>query len=176
MSITYTKGWGYIDSNPITTDPLSVDLYKLAYATDFAPRVPSDRERKAEGNKTGLNFYVGNVTSPTDQPENFRFGLYDVPNVYAGRPEVDPVLFSPQKRGKKILWVTENILRVINDSTGEVIDLPFSATTTLTFALSPFVTETELFAFYKRHASLGFDTTDTSGRIGQLARGQLWAV
>lgn len=177
MSVTYTKSWGYTDTNPIGTTPLAVDMYKLAYASDFGVRVPNSREKKQEENvRGGINVYYGNVTSPTDQPENVRIAKADIANVYAGRPEIDPVFWAPQKRGSKLLWVTEDVLRVINDTTGEYIDLPVSATTTLTYAISPHFTEAELFAFFKRHASFGFNAADSNSRIAAMMRGQLALV
>lgn len=145
------------------TTAKTISVVDLSYATDF--KKASDEPDEA---------IITNVTgSELTSPENIRFGVSQVTNVYSGT-NTDATSQFPSKKGVQVLVEISENYRAINKVTGVEVDLPCKGRLVLRVPNNSAVTPDLIGDLLMRTIAAAFATgKTTSSRVVSLVRGSL---
>lgn len=160
MVNTYSKSYGFTDTKSAT--PLEVQVPQIDYASDWTLL-----------SQTADQVTLVNTTTPVDQQYTARFAIQNVANVYKGRPDIDPVMFGPIKRGKSLVLDTNLVLRFTNDQTGETTDYPVRTYTVCQWPVTAGIEASDIRTSIMQNLGLFFDGSNTNDRIDELIRSAL---
>lgn len=160
MVNTYSKSFGFTDTKSAT--PLEVEVPQIDYASDWTLL-----------SQTAKEVSLVNTTTPVDQPYTCRFAIQDVANVYKGRPDIDPVLYGPTKKGKSLVVDSLPTLRITNDQTGALTDYPLRVYTVCQWPVTAGIDASDLRTIIMQNLGLFFDAAATNDRIDELIRSAL---
>lgn len=99
-----TLNQNYTDTAVTGGTQVKLSLPQLNWRTDF--RVTRDDANEAK---------VTNLTSPLDQPEQFRFACSAISDVYRNAG-IDPTLYYPSRRGTQVLCQLTDIYSVTDSA------------------------------------------------------------
>lgn len=142
---------------------LNLPISVLNYAADF--RVKSDEPGEA---------IITNLTSPIDCPEQLRFCMSDVKDIYKSSG-IDASLWAPSKRGVTILTQLTDVWTVTDSTDSSYrVDLPIEGHLVLKIPANELVTADMIKAFAGRVCSGLFNTgVIDSDRLKSMIRGSL---
>lgn len=157
--------FGYEDS---VQTKLSVPVPTLSYAADYAVK-----------NETAGQVILTNTTSPLDQPEDLRFQIQKVANVYSGSP-VALENQSVTKQGISLLTQNYEILRVTPEMAEAAgcccsgpFDLPIRFHSVLVVPINQYVTADVAMEVVRRGMAMYYNGTLSNDRLNEMLRGSL---
>lgn len=156
-----TSSWNYTDT--AATAVATLQPATLDYDVDFAKK-----DSKAEN-----TLIITNTTSPLDRPENIRYAVSRVNNIYSGSG-LEAGFQAPNRAGVSVLVQDTTVLTVVDDA-GNRYDYPFSAHLVLKVPFSEVVTDTVLNTVLNRLIGACYEKSGTSAgpRISKMIRGAL---
>lgn len=152
-------------TNELTYTSITIPDYD--FKADFAP---------IESGKAN-EFICQKITGDVDQPCSYRIAIDDVKNVYSGT-DIQPALYSVQKKGKRLLISLRDTVRKVNEVTGEKVDYPLQCNIVFQYPVSSEISATELYSqMQKTLAAIIHGPIEGSDRydaeLNKLMRGSL---
>lgn len=118
-----------------TNTTTSVELTDIDFSGSFA---------ELETGKANEKIYQ-KITGNVDQPTSFRIAIDDVKNVYANT-DIQPALYSVQKKGKRLLVSLRATLRKEDATTGTKVDYPIQTNCVMQYPISADVNAEDIYA------------------------------
>lgn len=145
----------------VTTLSLNRDV--VNYGADFARKV----DEPGEG-------VVTNLTSPLDAPEQFRFAVSNIADVYRGTG-IDSSFYGKSKKGKSLLiQLTDTWTESCTEDPSWDVRLPVSAHIVLKIPDRPSITTADIIGLLGRTVSGLFATgSDGTTRLESMLRGSM---
>lgn len=156
-----TVSWNYSDSGIYPAIEKSLEIPSLNFTSDFVKK-----ETKAN------EALLANLTSPLGRAETVRFAYQRIANIY-NNTGIDPSVYAASKYGFSVLAQLNDILTVVDDTTGYRVDLPLSAHLVVKGPQNEAITGERLRTLVARLVALLYEqTADTpDSRLNSLIRG-----
>ena len=157
----------YTDTPIPNVEELVLERGRVNYAADF--RVTRDTPSTG-----GAEVKITNLTSPIPFPEDFRFSVSNVNNIYAGTA-IDPSFWGPTRSGVSILCqLTESWSVTDTEDPTYLVGLPVSAHLVIKVPRSEQVTPALVEGLVGRLVSGLYETGDEgTNRLSSMLRGSL---